>query len=280
MLLTLAEHADVLLIALLGCAVGSFLNVVIYRLPIMMTRAEQAYAWSVLHEEALPEDNPYLGERFNLCSPPSRCPHCATPIRAWQNIPIFSYLWQKGRCRHCQAQLTSRYVWVEALTGLLSAVVAFHFQGQALPLAAALLFTWVLVALFFIDAEHQLLPDDLTLPLLWLGLALAVAQVFVPLQSAVLGAIAGYGLLWLVFWLFKIITGKEGMGYGDFKLLAALLAWCGIEALPTILIGATLSGVLFALWKRIGTGRAMAFGPFLALSGWLAFMTRGLGVWL
>ncbi len=369
------------LATLLGLLVGSFLNVVIYRLPLMMNREEKADAWHVLQrsddplppellrwgealpeagerfvppaeatseadanpfsasgdqnsfegkrfagatpeealrsrlpnpfttddpeknpfegkrftgatpEEALrsrlpnpfttddPEKNPFEGKRFNLMTPPSRCPHCGSVIRAWQNIPVLSYLLQRGKCAHCRTPISPRYACVELLTALLSFLVARHFINEPGALALGLLFTWALVALFFIDMETQYLPDVITLPLLWLGLAVAVLpplwegrEPFIPIGEAVIGAMAGYGVLWLAFWGFKLLTGKEGMGYGDFKLLAALGAWQGASVLPFILFASAAMGLAFALARRIGFGREMAFGPFLAIAGWSTFL--------
>ena len=226
-----------------------------------------------------PEKNPFEGKRFNLMTPPSRCPHCGSVIRAWQNIPVLSYLLQRGKCAHCRTPISPRYACVELLTALLSFLVARHFINEPGALALGLLFTWALVALFFIDMETQYLPDVITLPLLWLGLAVAVLpplwegrEPFIPISEAVIGAMAGYGVLWLVFWGFKLLTGKEGMGYGDFKLLAALGAWQGASVLPFILFASAAMGLAFALARRIGFGREMAFGPFLAIAGWSTFL--------
>lgn len=263
------------LITGLGLLVGSFLNVVIYRLPIMMDKEEKAYAWWVLNsqdDEEAEKNNPYLGERFNLMFPPSRCPKCERPIRAWENIPIISWLIQGKRCVGCREPISGRYPFVEGLTGFLSLLVAIKFQDNQWAMGLALIFTWSLVALFFIDADTQLLPDSITLPLLWLGLGAGIFQLFVPLYLAVAGAIIGYGLLWAIFWLFKLLTGKEGMGYGDFKLLACLLAWQGVQALPFILFLSAGVGIAFGVANRLGFGEKMAFGPFLAIAGWLSFM--------
>lgn len=266
-------------ITLLGLLVGSFLNVVIYRLPIMMDRAEKAYAQMVLagEEEAdKPEDEV---PRFNLFYPPSACPHCGHSIRFWQNIPVVSYLWQRGRCAGCGKAISPRYPLVETLTALLSFLVALQFHEPG-AIACALLLTWGLVALIFIDAEHQLLPDVLTLPLMWLGITAGLFEWFVPLDMAVLGAMFGYLSLWTVYWLFKLITGREGMGYGDFKLLAALGAFQGPMIIPVILLVAAVCGLIYAAIVRVGRGNPIAFGPFLAVAGWLTFMYGGMiGAW-
>lgn len=261
---------DTILITFVGLAVGSFLNVVIYRLPIMMDNAEKAYAREVLAGE----DDAHLEAetpRFTLSYPPSACPHCGHRIRFWQNIPVISYLWQRGKCAGCQAKISPRYLWVEILTAVLSFLVAVHFH-ELWQIVFALLFTWALVALVFIDAEHQLLPDVITLPLMWLGILAGIFGLFVPLQVSVIGAMLGYLSLWSVYWLFKLITGREGMGYGDFKLLAALCAFQGAQAIPMILLVAALCGLAYAAIVRIGKGKPFAFGPFLAVAGWLSFM--------
>jgi len=254
----------------LGLLVGSFLNVVIYRLPKIMERRWQQEAREILALE--PVEQP----PFTLNKPASRCQACGVPIKPWQNIPVVSWLALRGRAACCGVSISARYPVVELLTGLMSAAAAWHF-GYGWPLAGALLLTWALVALAFIDLDTQLLPDDITLPLLWLGLLFAVhGGGLVPLHSAVIGAIAGYLVLWLVFWAFKLATGKEGLGYGDFKLLAALGAWLGWAALPQIILLSSIvgavSGIALIALKRQQRGGAMPFGPFLAAAGWLALM--------
>lgn len=261
------------LCAVLGLLVGSFLNVVIYRLPVMMERRWQRESREILGLEP-GEDLP----AFGLARPGSRCGACGTPIRAWQNVPVLSWLLLRGKAACCGAPIALRYPLVELLSGLLSGICAWHFgYGAALP--GALLLSWALIALAFIDLDTQLLPDDLTLPLLWLGLLLVllgapVASIDLP--SAVIGAIAGYLVLWLVFWAFKLVTGKEGLGYGDFKLLAALGAWLGWQALPQIILLSSLvgavSGIAMIALKRQQRGAAMPFGPYLAAAGWLALV--------
>ena len=267
----LAASLPLLLIStgLLGLLVGSFLNVVIHRLPKMMEREWRQQARSILQLDAA-EEPP-----LTLNTPASHCPACNAPIRAWQNIPLLSWVFLRGRAACCGVRIGVRYPLVELLTGLVSAACAWQF-GFGLVLIGALLLSWTLIALAFIDLDTQLLPDDLVLPLLWLGLLFSLIGGFVDLQSAVIGAIAGYLSLWLVFWAFKLTTGKEGMGYGDFKLLAALGAWLGWAALPQIIllssmVGA-LSGIAMIITKRQQRGAAMAFGPFLAAAGWLALM--------
>ena len=268
----------------LGLVVGSFLNVVIHRLPIMMERQwrEQCAELDEPDLAATLPAAPPLKERFNLVVPRSACPACKAPITALQNIPIVSYVFLRGRCANCGAHISVRYPIVEALTGILCAAVAWKL-GFGWPAAAGLVLTWFLVALAFIDIDHQLLPDSLTLPLLWLGLFLSLfapfpgaAPVPVDMRSSIIGAIAGYLSLWTVYHLFRLLTAKEGMGYGDFKLLAALGAWLGWKMLlPTVLIAAAVGAVTgIALLAARGQNRStpIAFGPFLAAAGWLMLM--------
>ncbi|MDT8406710.1 MAG: A24 family peptidase [Methylococcales bacterium] len=254
-----------------GLMVGSFLNVVIYRLPVMLKKQWRRECRAFL---ALPEDSGDVAP-FNLAWPASHCPKCQAPVRPWQNIPLLSFILLKGRCHHCQAGIGLRYPLVEALTGLLSVAVVGYF-GLTTAALAGLILTWGLVALSGIDIDHQLLPDNLTLPLLWLGLLLNDFNVFTDLESAVMGAMAGYLVLWSVYQLFKLLTGKEGMGYGDFKLLAVLGAWLGWQYLPMIillssLLGAVVGVTLIAL-KRQDKSVPIPFGPYLAGAGWLAMI--------
>jgi leader peptidase (prepilin peptidase)/N-methyltransferase len=264
----------------LGLAVGSFLNVVIYRLPVMLERQWREQCAEVTGSAAT---TPAAGrpERFNLIVPRSACPACRAPITALQNIPVLSWLLLRGRCASCGSAISVRYPLVEALTGVLSALIAWRF-GFGWPVFAALLFTWYLLALAFIDIDHQLLPDSLTLPLLWIGLGLSlwgtpggVAPPVDP-RSSLIGAMAGYGGLWSVYHLFRALTGKEGMGYGDFKLCAALGAWLGWQMLlPVILIAAAAGAVIgIALIALRGRDRStpIPFGPFLAAGAWLMLM--------
>ncbi len=268
----MASHAlaFVLSAALLGLLVGSFLNVAIYRLPIMMQREWRAQALEYL--ECPPEP---VGERFNLLLPNSRCPHCDHQIRSWENIPLVSWLALRGKCSSCRAPISSRYPLVEVACGLLSGYVAWHF-GFTWQAGTMLLLTWGLVAMSMIDIDHQLLPDSLVLPLLWLGLILNSFGLFVSLESALWGAVVGYLSLWSVYWLFKLVTGKEGMGYGDFKLLAMLGAWGGWQVLPlTILlssvVGAVLGTILLRM-QRAESSTPIPFGPYLAIAGWVALL--------
>lgn len=268
----LASHvlAFVLSAALLGLLIGSFLNVVIYRLPIMMQREWRAQALEYL--ECPPEP---VGERFNLLLPSSRCPHCDHQIRSWENIPLVSWLALRGKCSSCRAPISSRYPLVELACGLLSGYVAWHF-GFTWEAGAMLFLTWGLVAMSMIDIDHQLLPDSLVLPLLWLGLILNNFGLFVSLESALWGAVAGYLSLWSVYWLFKLVTGKEGMGYGDFKLLAMLGAWGGWQVLPlTILLSSVVGAVVGTILLRVQRAESntpIPFGPYLAIAGWIALL--------
>jgi leader peptidase (prepilin peptidase)/N-methyltransferase len=255
--------------ALAGLAVGSFLNVVAHRLPKMMERAWQRDCRAVLNLPGGEEETPY-----NLVVPSSRCPLCGHGIRAWENIPVLSWLWLKGRCSACGARISARYPLVELTTGVLSAAVAWRF-GFSVPAAFALVLTWGLIALSAIDLDCRLLPDDITLPLLWLGLLVNLGGVFAPLSAAVIGAAAGYLVLWSVYQVFRLLTGKEGMGYGDFKLLAMLGAWLGWPMLPLIIVASSLIGSIvgIALLLR-GRERSepIPFGPYLAGAGWIALM--------
>jgi leader peptidase (prepilin peptidase)/N-methyltransferase len=258
---------------ILGLLIGSFLNVLIYRLPKMMERDWKAQAREVL---GLPAEA--RGERFNLILPHSRCPHCAHKIRAWENLPVLSYLLLGGKCSVCKAPISKRYPLVELACGLMSGYIAWHF-GFGWPAAAMLVLSWGLLAMSLIDADHQLLPDALVLPLLWLGLIVNSFGLFTPLGDALWGAVAGYLILWSVFWLFKLITGKDGMGYGDFKLLAMLGAWGGWQILPlTILlssmVGAVLGLILLRL-RNVQTSTPIPFGPYLAIAGWIALLWGG-----
>ncbi|MFN3628578.1 MAG: prepilin peptidase [Casimicrobiaceae bacterium] len=250
--------------AIVGLLIGSFLNVVIHRLPVMLERRWQAEA-AELRGESLPE-----APKFNLITPGSTCPACGHRITALENIPIISWLILRGRCSACKTPISVRYPVVEAVTGLLFALCAWQFGPTGTAIAAMALCA-TLVTLTAIDLDTQLLPDNLTLPLLWLGLIVNLSGLFARLPDAVVGAVAGYLVLWSVYWLFKLLTGREGMGYGDFKLLAALGAWFGWQALPMILlissvIGAAVGVGLIAL-RRGARGTAIAFGPYLALAG-------------
>ena len=308
---------------LLGLLVGSFLNVVIYRLPLMLERqwreqcaedSPSAAALTAAGEAASPAENSASGaakhptlarsaastqaataiggtgltsvspasKRFNLVVPRSTCPACGAPIRALHNIQLLSWLLLRGKCASCRAPISARYPLVEALTGVLSAFIAWKF-GFGWPTLVGLLLTWFLIALTFIDIDHQLLPDSLTLPLLWLGLFLSLwsalasgSTVPVDTRSSLIGAMAGYASLWSVYHLFRLLTGKDGMGYGDFKLLAALGAWFGWQMLLPIILIASITGAIIGLsliaLRRQGRSTPIPFGPFLASAGWLMLM--------
>ncbi len=251
-------------VALLGLCVGSLLNVVIHRLPKMMQaqwREECA---------ALDGREPPLGETYNLFTPRSACPQCKAPISALQNVPVVSWLVLRAKCANCKAPISARYPLVEVLGGALAVLAAWRF-GYSAALAFALVYMWVMLALTFIDLDTQLLPDDLTLPLLWAGLIANAFGVFTDLNSAVLGAAGGYMVLWSVYWAFRLITRKEGMGFGDFKLLAAIGAWTGWQVLPVAIIisaglGAVVGSLLLWLAKK-GSDTRIPFGPYLALGG-------------
>ena len=261
--------AFVLCALVLGLLVGSFLNVVIHRLPIMMQRDWRAQAREFLELPAEPSAT------FNLVLPNSHCPHCDHEIRPWENIPLVSWLALRGKCSSCWAPISRRYPLIELFCGLLSAYVAWHF-GFTWQAAAMLLLTWGLLAMSMIDVDHQLLPDSLVLPLLWLGLIASYFGLFASLSDAMWGAVAGYLSLWSVYWLFKLITGKEGMGFGDFKLLAMLGAWGGWQILPlTILLSSVVGAVLGTIMLRMqkaDSGTTIPFGPYLAIAGWVALL--------
>ncbi|HET9819248.1 MAG TPA: A24 family peptidase [Rhodanobacteraceae bacterium] len=251
----------------LGLIVGSFLNVVILRLP-----ARMEYFWKRDAREMLELAEDGESAPPDLVRKGSHCPRCRHPLAAWDNIPLLSWLLLRGRCRYCKAPISKQYPLVELLCGVASAIVVWKF-GPTWPSAAALVFTWVLIAAAGIDFRTQLLPDSMTLPLVWLGLLLALVPMFVPLREAVIGAAAGYLALWAVYWIFKLATGKEGMGYGDFKLFAAAGAWMGYGALLPVIILAALSGSIIGLvmLRMRGQERSMPipFGPFLAVAMWI-----------
>jgi len=263
------------LAALIGMLIGSFLNVVVYRLPKMMDREWRAQCAEILPNCAPSAGTDGLPPVYNLVVPRSACPNCARPIRALENIPVVSYLVLGGRCKGCRRKIKPRYPIVELATGVLSALVAWHFGFGAQAVAACML-VWALIALTLIDFDTQLLPDSITQPLLWLGLLVNSFGVFTDLRSSVIGAVAGYLILWSVYWLFKLLTKKEGMGYGDFKLLAALGAWLGWKSLPIIIllssvVGAAVGIGLIFLARR-GRDVPIPFGPYLAGGGMIALL--------
>lgn len=273
-------YALPIVILILSLLIGSFLNVVILRYPIMLFRSwlidSKDLADNLPEHSALKSfDSPYT-----LSKPASHCPRCHSPVKAWQNIPIFSYLLLKGKCSGCAEQgqethISIRYPLVELATGLLSLALLIKFPFS-IQLGAMLIFTWSLVAMSMIDIDHQILPDTMTLSLMWLGLLLNIDNTFVDLHSAVIGAMAGYLSLWSVFWLFKLATGKDGMGFGDFKLLAALGAWFGWQFLPMIILLSSLVGAVVGIAGILIMGRdkniPIPFGPYLAAAGWIAAM--------
>ncbi|TKA93525.1 prepilin peptidase [Halopseudomonas bauzanensis] len=263
--------AFVVVAGLLGLVVGSFLNVVIHRLPKMMERDWLQQAREMLHPDQPHAEQPV----YNLILPHSHCPHCQTEIKPWQNLPLISYALLRGRCGSCRERISARYPLVELLTAVLSIVVAWQF-GFGWPAAGMLLLTWTLIALSLIDADTQLLPDAIVLPMLWLGLIANSFGLFTDMYSALWGAVFGYLSLWSVYWLFKLITGKDGMGFGDFKLLAMLGAWGGWQVLPlTILLSSLVGAILgIIILKTRGDSNStpLPFGPYLAIAGWIAII--------
>ncbi len=260
--------------AILGLLVGSFLNVVIYRIPVMLQSTWRQECALLLEDEAIVAEEEKKAA-FNLITPGSTCPKCKNSIRAWQNIPVISYLMQGGKCASCSEPISKRYPIVELATAVISMFVAWHF-GNTWLTVFALFFSWSLICLTMIDVDHQLLPDNITLPLMWLGLLVNISNGFVPLADAVIGAAGGYLILWSVYWGFKMLTGKEGMGYGDFKLLAALGAWLGWQMLPLIiilssLVGAILGSIQLAI-SRSSQSTPIPFGPYLAVAGFIAMI--------
>jgi leader peptidase (prepilin peptidase)/N-methyltransferase len=272
---TVYPFAFALAVLVLGLVVGSFLNVVILRLPVMLERKWRRQCREPADSGQSAKDP---DDKLNLVVPGSRCPHCGHRLGILENIPVLSFIWLRGKCSACGKPISWRYPAVELLSGLLSLVVAWRFGYSAVALAGLTL-TWSLIALAFIDYDHQILPDDITLPLLWGGLLLNLAGgngLFAPLAAAVIGAAAGYASLWLVYQAFKLLTGKEGMGFGDFKLFAALGAWLGWQALPLIILFASFLGAAVGLIFILAFGRdrrlPIPFGPFLCLAGWVALL--------
>ncbi len=263
--------AFIIVVSMIGLLVGSFLNVVIYRLPIMMERE-----WKSQCCELLEQDNPTKETQrtFNLSKPRSRCPNCNHAITALENIPIVSYLIQGGQCKGCGDKISVRYPVVELMTAILTAIVAWRF-GFGWPAFGGIVLTWALITLSGIDFDTQLLPDSITLPFLWLGIAFNLFfAAYTDLASSVIGAMAGYLSLWSVYWLFKLVTKKEGMGYGDFKLLGLIGAWLGWEVLPLTIILSSVAGAVIGvsliMFKSHGRETPIPFGPYLAIAGWIA----------
>jgi leader peptidase (prepilin peptidase)/N-methyltransferase len=273
----LSESPELLLttIIILSLLIGSFLNVVILRMPIMMFRGWKEECQGM--EGELP-DHPAikdLSKPYNLVTPASHCPSCSAPVRPWMNIPVISWIFLRGKCASCGSRIGLRYPLVEIATAVMSGLLLLKFEW-GWPLLAMLVFTWLLITMSVIDIDHKILPDTLTLGLLWLGLLLNTQGMFTDLQSAVLGAALGYGVLWGFFWIFKLFTGKDGMGYGDFKLLAALGAWFGFQSLLTIIIMSSVVGAVVGIAGVIALGRdrqlPIPFGPYLAMAGWIVAM--------
>ncbi|MGX5173614.1 prepilin peptidase [Aliikangiella sp. IMCC44653] len=266
--------------SLFGLLVGSFLNVVIYRYPIMLFKEWENMAKEILIERGFSINKPPNSDSssdtpLNLVTPRSACPKCGHMITAMENIPVFSYLFLKGKCRSCKTPISLRYPAIELLTGILCGITAWHF-GFNISLACALLVTLYFISMSFIDIDHQILPDTMTLPLVWFSLLVATQQVFIPLTDAVIGAAAGYLSLWSIYWLFKLLTGKEGMGYGDFKLLAAIGGFVGWQMLPLVIllsagVGAVVGGLMVALQNKDSQTK-IPFGPYLAAAGWIALI--------
>ena len=273
MLLSLGWALPILL-AILFLAIGSFLNVVIHRLPIMLERDWRAHARELLEMPPEPSESE---SRFNLAVPRSQCPQCEHPIELWHNIPILSWLILRGRCSHCSWRIPLRYPLVEAVT-VLAGLGVLQVFGYEWLTVALLFYTLSLIALGCIDMETQLLPDEITIPLLWGGVLTALVFGHISPADSIIGAVVGYTALWIVYWAFKLLTGREGMGHGDFKLLAALGAWLGWQALPAVVLLASIAGLLYAavaLARRaIKRDQPIPFGPFLAASGWVTLMFR------
>ncbi|MDD5460096.1 MAG: A24 family peptidase [Methylococcales bacterium] len=261
------------LAGVIGLLVGSFLNVVIHRLPIMMQRNWRRECTEYLQLESA--DTQTREEPFNLVFPLSQCPACHIPIKPYQNIPVISYLFLKGRCASCDKPISLRYPVIEIFTAITTAIVAWHF-GYTPQAVFAMVLTWSLIALSVIDIDHMLLPDSITLPVLWLGIGLSLFNFFTDTNSSIIGAIAGYLTLWLIYHLFKLATGKEGMGYGDFKLLALFGAWLGWQYLPVIILLSSLVGAVIGLTLIIVVKRdhtvPIPFGPYLAMAGWITLL--------
>jgi leader peptidase (prepilin peptidase)/N-methyltransferase len=270
----LSEQQAVFITAcfILGLLLGSFLNVVILRLPVIMQKD-----WHQQCSELLEVENKQAAEEkpFNLVSPRSCCPKCGHMITALENIPVISYLFLRGKCSGCGTRISARYPLIELFTAILTATVAWHF-GFSWQAGAAMLLTWALIALSFIDIDHQLLPDSITFPFLWLGLLLSLVPLFVDSHASLVGAAAGYLSLWFIYHLFRILTGKEGMGYGDFKLLALFGAWMGWQLLPVIILLSSAVGAVIGISQIVFRGRdrniPIPYGPYLAAAGWIALL--------
>ncbi|MCB1755049.1 MAG: prepilin peptidase [Gammaproteobacteria bacterium] len=263
------------IVALFSLFVGSFLNVVIYRLPIMMENSWRRECRELLDHE--PGNDSQAETTFNLMVPRSRCPSCGQLINAWQNIPVISYILLRGKCGNCGTPISIQYPIIEIVTSILCVLVALKF-GVSIQTLAGIIITWSLITLTVIDFRHTLLPDDITLPVLWLGLIASLLPVFVSPSEAIVGAAVGYLSLWSIYWLFKLVTGKEGMGYGDFKLLALFGAWFGWTSIPVIVLLSSVVGAIVGISLIMVKGRdrniPIPFGPYLAAAGWI-YMVYG-----
>ena len=260
---------------LFSLLVGSFLNVVIYRLPVMMEKQWLCECRDLLQDELKKPNKADDSQRFNLIKPDSHCPKCKSPVKAWQNIPVISYLLLKGKCHKCSTPISARYPLIEFFTAVASAVVAWKF-GYSMQAGILILLTWAFVCLIFIDIDHMLLPDQITLPLLWLLLIASTQSVFLEPSSAIIGAAAGYLSLWSVYWVFKLVTGKEGMGHGDFKLMAVVGAVVGAIKLPMVILMSSLVGAVIGIAGIIFAGKdgnkPIPFGPYIAIAGWIVML--------
>ena len=266
-------YAFVILMIVVGLVIGSFLNVVIYRLPIMMERDWREQCESLFGITERSEKG--MSTTFNIVRPRSQCPHCGKLITAFNNIPVISFLILKGKCNNCGKSISIRYPVVEILSGTLAGITAAHF-GYHIEVLFACMLSWALIGLTFIDLDHQLLPDDITLPFLWIGIICNMFNLFTDINSSIIGVITGYGLLWLIFIIFKFFTGKTGMGYGDFKLTAMLGAWLGWQLLPLVILLSSLLGAIIGICLVLLAGHdrkiPIPFGPFLAIAGWIALI--------
>lgn len=278
--LLFSEHSVLYLsmAILFGVLIGSLLNLVIYRLPKMMEYdfIQEIHLYTSENQNLIFNEKEVLQKKpVNLFFPRSFCPNCLHTLKWWQNIPLLSYLFLRAKCFYCHNPISFRYFFIEALSGFVLFICAYHF-GLSWQALSAMVFSLMLMTMAFIDIDHQILPDSLTLPLMWLGLVLSLYDVYIPSQTAIIGASLGYLSLWSVYWVFKLITKKEGMGYGDFKLLAALGAWLGWQALPSILLISALLGIIVAIVlrasKKLEVGSPISFGPYLALAGWIILL--------
>ncbi|KGK01153.1 prepilin peptidase [Thalassotalea sp. ND16A] len=282
--IALLQHSPVffyITITILGLIIGSFLNVVIYRLPKMLENEWFCECRELLADELKPVEDKKAESPLTLSKPASTCPKCGHKIKVWENIPVISWILLKGKCSACANPISARYPIIETLTGIASLVIAMHF-GVSWQTLFMLLLTWSLITLTMIDADKMILPDQITLPLVWLGLILGLNGVFISIEQAVIGAIMGYMSLWSIFWLFKLITGKDGMGYGDFKLFAVFGAWFGWELLPLLILMASLVGAIVGIslmmFKNHQGSKPIPFGPYLAVAGWITALW-GEGIW-